>query len=292
MNAVYLIDGKPHRICDCNTMSPACPKGRLRTLQTCGFSQCLVPAPDVILMEGSGTFNASRSESRSTNAPGTTCEGMRNIETVATPSAERAQEPAVAWGPEKQDYPGGPVYRIGSSTGATVPQTGCAGDVRNAPTSSVRVQQGVTPRVDDWLDRNFPRDREATRRAAEDQYYHCLVLARQLERELTEANERLSYMASAAAVERGAVVLDDAHWRYKFHDRAAFEAFAISEGFTRSAKPPTERELLQLLVDYHDNQASGAEAMGVDGSVKYHDKQRAIFQAMLDKRAIAEGRGA
>jgi uncharacterized protein YndB with AHSA1/START domain len=29
---------------------------------------------------------------------------------------------ATAWGPEKQDYPGGPVYRVGTSTGATLPE--------------------------------------------------------------------------------------------------------------------------------------------------------------------------
>lgn len=49
MSAVYLVDGKPHRICDCDTMSQACPRGRKRELQTCGFSQCLMPAPDVLV---------------------------------------------------------------------------------------------------------------------------------------------------------------------------------------------------------------------------------------------------
>lgn len=50
MNTVYLIDGKPHRFCDCDPMVQTCAKGGTRPLQTCGFGQCLVPAPDVMLV--------------------------------------------------------------------------------------------------------------------------------------------------------------------------------------------------------------------------------------------------
>lgn len=47
---VYLIDGKPHRECDCDTMTNVCAKGRVtRSMQTCGFSRCLIPAPDAVI---------------------------------------------------------------------------------------------------------------------------------------------------------------------------------------------------------------------------------------------------
>ena len=50
MSAVYLIDGKPHRLCDCSRDTPHCPRGSKRNCQTAGYNQCLVPAPDVILI--------------------------------------------------------------------------------------------------------------------------------------------------------------------------------------------------------------------------------------------------
>ena len=49
MSAIYLIDGKPHRICDCPEFASTCPRGVPRPLQTCGFGRCLVPATDVLL---------------------------------------------------------------------------------------------------------------------------------------------------------------------------------------------------------------------------------------------------
>lgn len=38
-------------------------------------------------------------------------------ETITT----MTDSPPIAWGPEKQAYPGGPIYRIGTSTGVTLP---------------------------------------------------------------------------------------------------------------------------------------------------------------------------
>lgn len=58
MNAVYLIDGKPHRMCDCDESSEACPKGRKRGLMACGFDRCMVPAAEV-LVAGPGIEPAS-----------------------------------------------------------------------------------------------------------------------------------------------------------------------------------------------------------------------------------------
>ena len=49
MSVVYLLDGKPHRFCDCDPMVQTCAKGGTRSLQTCGFGRCLVPAPDVLV---------------------------------------------------------------------------------------------------------------------------------------------------------------------------------------------------------------------------------------------------
>ena len=49
MSDVYLIDGKPHRICDCARMSATCPRGVKRPLHTSGFGQCLVPVSDALI---------------------------------------------------------------------------------------------------------------------------------------------------------------------------------------------------------------------------------------------------
>lgn len=59
MGAVYLIDGKPHRLCDCDQMSPTCPRGVKRSHQTCGYGQCFVPAPDVLMALGTASETAS-----------------------------------------------------------------------------------------------------------------------------------------------------------------------------------------------------------------------------------------
>lgn len=62
-------------------------------------------------------------------------------------SSERAQEP-VLWGPEKQDYPGGPVYRMGSSTGAA--GTTCEG-MRNIETKPQSTYVPLTrEQIEDW----------------------------------------------------------------------------------------------------------------------------------------------
>lgn len=45
---VYLIDGKPHRECDCPKLEGKCPRGVERALQTTQLSRCLIPAPDVM----------------------------------------------------------------------------------------------------------------------------------------------------------------------------------------------------------------------------------------------------
>lgn len=49
MNTIYLVDGKPHRICDCPKLEGKCPRGVERSLQTTQLSQCFVPAPDVLI---------------------------------------------------------------------------------------------------------------------------------------------------------------------------------------------------------------------------------------------------
>ena len=46
-----------------------------------------------------------------------TCPRMKST----APSAKQERVP-VLYGPEKQDYPGGPIYRVGSSTGANLPE--------------------------------------------------------------------------------------------------------------------------------------------------------------------------
>lgn len=59
MSAVYLIDGRPHRMCECDNRSTTCPRGATRALQTAGYNQCLVPAPDVMLVSGMQSETAS-----------------------------------------------------------------------------------------------------------------------------------------------------------------------------------------------------------------------------------------
>ena len=54
MSATYMIDGKPHRICDCDEASQVCPMGRKRELQTCGFNRCLVPTGETVIAHGDG----------------------------------------------------------------------------------------------------------------------------------------------------------------------------------------------------------------------------------------------
>lgn len=44
----YLIDGKPHRVCDCDPHKGPCAKGFERTLLTCELSRCFIPAPDIL----------------------------------------------------------------------------------------------------------------------------------------------------------------------------------------------------------------------------------------------------
>ena len=51
MSAVYLIEGKPHRECECDQMGQLCPRGFERSMQTCGFARCLVPVADVATVE-------------------------------------------------------------------------------------------------------------------------------------------------------------------------------------------------------------------------------------------------
>ena len=48
MSAIYMIDGKPHRECDCSFDTSQCPRGNARSLQTAGFNRCLIPADNVL----------------------------------------------------------------------------------------------------------------------------------------------------------------------------------------------------------------------------------------------------
>lgn len=53
--AVYLVEGKPHRFCDCSTREGKCPLGVERNFATTDLSRCLVPAPDLIVStDGAG----------------------------------------------------------------------------------------------------------------------------------------------------------------------------------------------------------------------------------------------
>lgn len=49
MSVIYMIDGKPHRECDCDQFSQTCPRGRKRDMMTAGFNRCVVPAPDAVV---------------------------------------------------------------------------------------------------------------------------------------------------------------------------------------------------------------------------------------------------
>lgn len=40
---VYLVEGKPHRLCDCDPRKEHCARGAKRTLATTEFSRCLIP---------------------------------------------------------------------------------------------------------------------------------------------------------------------------------------------------------------------------------------------------------
>lgn len=51
MKATYLIDGKPHRECDCSANTATCPRGRERTCATAGFNKCFLPALDVLIAQ-------------------------------------------------------------------------------------------------------------------------------------------------------------------------------------------------------------------------------------------------
>lgn len=52
MSAIYLIDGKPHRQCECEQFSQTCASypAHKRTMMTAGFARCLLPAPDVVFV--------------------------------------------------------------------------------------------------------------------------------------------------------------------------------------------------------------------------------------------------
>ncbi len=50
MSAIYMIGGKPHRLCDCDQLNPVCARGYQRPEQTCGYGQCFVPADDVMVV--------------------------------------------------------------------------------------------------------------------------------------------------------------------------------------------------------------------------------------------------
>jgi hypothetical protein len=60
---VYLLDGKPHRLCDCDPFKETCRLGRKRTLATAEFNRCLLPAPDV-LIAGAPVSHASTPKHR------------------------------------------------------------------------------------------------------------------------------------------------------------------------------------------------------------------------------------
>lgn len=47
---LFLVDGVPHRRCDCDPLKPECRLKRTRTLLTTEFSRCLVAAPEVVVL--------------------------------------------------------------------------------------------------------------------------------------------------------------------------------------------------------------------------------------------------
>jgi hypothetical protein len=49
MSAIYMLDGKPHRECDCSFNDSICPLGRIRSCHTAGFNRCMIPADNVIV---------------------------------------------------------------------------------------------------------------------------------------------------------------------------------------------------------------------------------------------------
>lgn len=46
---LYIVDGKPHRFCDCSPRAGVCQRGGERQLHTTELSRCLVPSEDVVL---------------------------------------------------------------------------------------------------------------------------------------------------------------------------------------------------------------------------------------------------
>lgn len=104
---------------------------------------------------------------------------------VIVPGAQTGCEPAVAapsnattvWGPEKQDYQSGPVYRVGSSTGVNLSEQ-----------PAVAAPSAGTPRRDGLL-----AIKPGMWREWKDADFHDLsTLCGQLERDLTEAQAEAS----------------------------------------------------------------------------------------------------
>ena len=56
---IYIIDGKPHQLCDCDESYELCPRGAKRALQTCGFSRCMIPAPEAELARINPLYTAA-----------------------------------------------------------------------------------------------------------------------------------------------------------------------------------------------------------------------------------------
>jgi hypothetical protein len=61
MSAIYIINGKPHRECDCPFNSNGCPLGNARTMLTAGFNRCMLPAENVIVAGAAPRQNAAPS---------------------------------------------------------------------------------------------------------------------------------------------------------------------------------------------------------------------------------------
>lgn len=87
-------------------------------------------------------------------------------------------DPPAVYGPEKQDYPGGPIYRVGTGTGVSLPKQ----PAPPAPT-------GQTPRVDTFYAHQITY--------GEHEHDECAEFARTLERELAAAHAEIERLIKA-----------------------------------------------------------------------------------------------
>lgn len=110
---------------------------------------------------------------------------------LAACQSENRSSPTTVWGPEKQDYPGGPIYRVGTSTGATLPD------------QSLDKLEGQTPRTD-ARDEGL-REREGWDTPA---YNSMMFHANKLEKELESLRSATGLTQEQVDFLRGAGPLD------------------------------------------------------------------------------------